>query len=314
MDPQLRTRLWWTALLVLIALSGAGLAVAADRPHDPQQRPELTYRADQQALPWMQSLADELTAVETLAASLSESGREALGRLQALDVDEMGTALADGDAASDNMAAPAEEVLRAREEMLGRVDPTRLGSETASAFTLLADASAASAGLTDAWAGLSANAERVASLLDALEQHDATVFRATTAGRQSRWEDALRLLDDAAGPLMDVTRIRNQLPAGAEVSTLDDLLARYRAYDGALYALYTFMRDGGQQSGPRVRELQGAVEQAQAALPADTSALSVIVADAGSAPLTRRLVEIETTRGDISAAIAAVNELAGAAQ
>jgi len=43
MDPQLRARLWWTALLVLIALSGAGLAVAAGRPRNPVRRPELTF-------------------------------------------------------------------------------------------------------------------------------------------------------------------------------------------------------------------------------------------------------------------------------
>ena len=42
MDLQLWARVWWTALLVLIALSGAGLAVAAGRPRNPAQRPELT--------------------------------------------------------------------------------------------------------------------------------------------------------------------------------------------------------------------------------------------------------------------------------
>ena len=311
MDPQLRARLTWTALLVLIALSGAGLAVAADRPYNPQQRPELTYRADHEAMPLMQSLADDLSAVDMLTADLSESGREALGKLQALDVDEMRAAVADGDAVSDDIASSAEEVLRARRELLERVDPARLGPETAAAFALLADASQSVEPLTETWAGLSADAERVASLLDALEEHDATVFRATTAGRQSRWEDALRLLDDAAVPINEAVAIRNQLAASGDVGTLDDLLARYQAYDAALRALYEFMNDGGQQSGPRFRELQGAVEDAQSALPADTSALSVIVADAGSAPLTRQLVDIESTRGDIGAAIAAVNELSG---
>ena len=43
MDLQLWARVWWTALLVLIALSGAGLAVAAGRPHSPVQRPALTF-------------------------------------------------------------------------------------------------------------------------------------------------------------------------------------------------------------------------------------------------------------------------------
>ncbi len=136
-------------------------------------------------------------------------------------------------------------------------------------------------------------------------------FAATTAGRQSRWVDALRLLDDAAVPITTATEIRNELPATADVGTLDDLLHRYRTYDAALTALYEHFRDGGGQSGARFRELQDAVATAQAALPVDTSALSVIVAEAGSAPLTRSLVRIETIRGTIGEAIAAVDELSG---
>ena len=311
MDPQLRTRLWWTALLVLIALSGAGLAVAADRPHNPLQRPELTYRADNEALPLMQSLADDLSAVDMLAADLSETGRDALGKLQALDVAGMRVALADGDSVRDDLTASAEEVMRARGELLDEVDPARLGPDTAAAFRLLGLATQSMNDLSDRWDDLSADAERMATLLDALEEHDATVFRATTAGRQSRWVDALRLLDDAALPITAATEIRNELAAEVDVSTLDDVLSRYQAYDAALRDLYEFMGDGGQQSGPRFRELQGAVDAAQAALPADTSALSVIVAEAGSAPLTRRLVDIEAARGDIGEAIAAVDALSG---
>jgi hypothetical protein len=193
--------------------------------------------------------------------------------------------------------------------MLDRTDPARLGPETAAALQLLNVASQAVDELTDTWADISADAERVVSLLDALEEHDATVFRATTAGRQSRWVDALRLLDDAALPITEATEIRNELAEGADVATLDDLLARYQTYDAALRELYQFMNDGGGQSGPRFRELQDAVAAAQAALPVDTSALSVIVAEAGSAPLTRRLVDIETTRGNIGEAIEAVDTL-----
>ena len=311
MDPQLRARLWWTALLVLIALSGAGLAVASDRPQNALQRPELTYRADHAALPLMQSLADDLAAVAMLAADLSGSGRETLGQLQALDIVKMRAAIVDGDAVSADIAASAAEVARARDVLLGFVEEWRLGEETRSAYQQLTAAAASANDLPARWDKLSADAERVGALLDALEEHDATVFRATTAGRQSRWVDALRLLDDAARPVTVATEIRNELAATADVATLDDLLGRYRAYDQALTALYEHFRDGGGQSGPRFRELQDAVEAAQNALPVDTSALSVVVAEAGSAPLTRALVDIETIRGDIVEAVAAVEALSG---
>src|SRR3990170_4940186 len=95
---DLRARLSATAVLVLIALGSAGLVVAADRPHNPAQRPELTWHADRSARPWITALADALESVDADVVALSGHGRRVLGSLQALDLDTLDAALVDGDA------------------------------------------------------------------------------------------------------------------------------------------------------------------------------------------------------------------------
>ena len=138
-------------------------------------------------------------------------------------------------------------------------------------------------------------------------RHDGLVFRATTAGRHAEWQSALDFLAQAKTPLDDAKQIRDILAATADVETLDDLLGRYRAYDAALNALYTHIRDTGNQQGSDFDALEREVELRQAALPADTSAMTVIVADAAGPAVTDALVDIEAAHGDVLDAIAALD-------
>ena len=73
--------LWRGALLVLIALGGAGLAVAVDRPQNSAQRPELSWRADQQAAPWIEQLSAALEPVDEDISALSEHAQGVLGSI-----------------------------------------------------------------------------------------------------------------------------------------------------------------------------------------------------------------------------------------
>src|SRR5689334_8036385 len=100
-----RHRLIATTLLVLIALGGAGLAVAADREQDPTGRPEVTWAADHAAQPYITALASDLSAMTTDASDLSKAGRDTLGNLQSLDVESVRAAIEDGDAASARIGA-----------------------------------------------------------------------------------------------------------------------------------------------------------------------------------------------------------------
>jgi hypothetical protein len=153
------------------------------------------------------------------------------------------------------------------------------------------------------WMTIKNRASLVLQLLDDLTQHDAQVFKATTAGRQSAWPDALSDLDGAAASVTDARSVRDQLAADATVDTLDDLLNRYDAYDGALRALYEYLGSGGAQSGDQFDALQRAVETAQSALPSDSGALSVIVGEAAGTEISDALVSLERDRGAINDAL-----------
>ena len=69
-----RSRYIATILLVLVALGGAGLAVAADRQQNATDRPEVTWAADNAAKPWLAQATTDLTTLSTDAANWPRPG------------------------------------------------------------------------------------------------------------------------------------------------------------------------------------------------------------------------------------------------
>ncbi len=306
---SLRLHLWWTMVLVLVALGGAGLAVAADRPGNPVQRPELTHRADAAAQLWIDDLAADLDSVHNDATSLSTAGRDVLGGLQSLDLAGANAALAVGDQSS----ADVETLLVGLHDTLGRahaaIDRWRLGLQMVGLFDQIEGAISAADELPADWSALAGTGRTVVSLVDALTGHDQAVFQATSAGRDSRWADALALLRGAAADALGIaTAARDQLGQGSTIDTLDDLIGREQAYDDALVALYQYLADGGAQSGDQFTALQAAVAQTQAALPDDNSALVVVVGEAGGAPIADQLLAMEKAHGAVNDALEAVSD------
>jgi hypothetical protein len=306
---SLRLYLWWTVALVLIALGGAGLAVAADRPGNPVARPELTYRADAAAQPWIDRLAQALEAVHNDATTLSGAGRDVLGGLQALDLASVNAALDAGDRAS----ADVETLVAGLHDIIGQarssIDGWRLGPRTLGLFDQIDGAISGAGQLPADWATLAATGRTVDSLVEALAAHDRAVSQATSAARDSRWAEALALLHGTVADALSLaTAARDQLAAGSPVGTLDDLLGRERAYDDALVALYQYLVDGGAQSGDQFRALQSGVEQAQAALPADNSVLVEVVGEVAGLPIADQLLAMEEAHGAINDALQAVSD------
>lgn len=162
--PSLLVRLWWTALLVLIALGGAGLVVAADRQHNALQRPELTWRADRAAQPWIQELADELAAVDRAIVDLSGHGRQALSHLQPLDLEQVRAALTAGDEISTGLVVAIEQVSTLRAHALDAVDLSRLGPSTRSALEQLSSATISAQQVPVLWRAVTTAAGPVADL------------------------------------------------------------------------------------------------------------------------------------------------------
>jgi hypothetical protein len=111
--------------------------------------------------------------------------------------------------------------------------------------------------------------------------------------------DARRLLVPAQG----VRRSADE--AGADVTTLVDLLARIEAYDAALERLYTLLVASNGAVTDEIRAAYADVEAAQASLPLDDDALRVIVSDLAGPAMTAALVDVETQRGLLADAVAA---------
>ncbi len=304
-SSSLRRQLWWTALFVLIALGGAGLASAADRPPTDDARPELSWRAEQAARPMLDELAAQLAALEEELAALSSAVRDTLVGLRALDPAGIETALAAGDASARRLDELVATLVALRQQQAATVDDRRLSNASQE---LLAGTDAAiegSAPLPTRWGQMAFDAQRVARLLDALARHDELVFRATTAARQERFDEALGLLGEAELTLLEAEAIRDELEEEVDdVQTLDELLRRYRDYDVALTALYLEMAGNGTTDDEQIRDLIDAVDLAQAALAASNDALDVVVAKAGGRAVTDTLVLIEEARGAVSAALA----------
>ena len=303
---SLQLHMWWTAVLVLTALGGAGLAVAADRQQNPVQRPELTRAADGRAQPWIDALAAQLEQLHGHGTDLSTAGRAVLGQLQALDTAGANEALTAGDAAGREIDTFVAGLRDTRSQADAEIERWRLGPETGALLDQLDTAIAAAPELSTDWTALADNARAVVNLVDGLQNHDALVFEATTAGREGGWAHALELLGWAGDALGLATAMRDHLAATTTVETLDDLIGRARAYDEALTALYTYLRDGGRRSGTRFEALQAAVDQAQAALPGDTGVLVVIVGEAAGPPIADALVAMDEVHGTINDALLAV--------
>jgi hypothetical protein len=305
----LRLHLWWTMVLVVAALGGAGLAVAADRPGNPLQRPELTYVADQAAQPWIDHMATDLESVQAGAADLSTTGRTILDRLQSLDRAGAVAALASGDMTAQRVAAMVVGLRETEQRASGAIEIWRLGTTTADLYQRVGVAIDAADQLSSDWALLATTGQQVVAMLEALDDHDHAVFQATTAGRDRRWADAIALLNGAAADAMSIAAAaRDLLAAAGTVETLDDLLARQRAYDAALVALYQYLADGGAQSGRRFGDLRTAVERTQAALPSDTSALVVIVGEASGLPIADQLLAMDKAHGVITDTLEAISD------
>jgi hypothetical protein len=300
---DMRSRLLASALLVLVALGGAGLAVAADRPQTPEYRPELTWAIDQAARPYIEAAQVHLTTLDDALAGTSIAGRDVLSQLQALDLAAVRALLTSGAEtvmAADQAVAELGAVVA---ESHSRIDRSRLGAATAERLGAIDTAFESANGVVASWALIEDRATVVSELINLLDRHDAQVMRATTAGRQSRWTEAIPEMKTAQPLLEKAQGIRDRLSPVADVSTLTDLLDRYAAHDAALLALYEHVADTGQQQGARFRELESAVADAQAALPSDKSVLAVIVSETAGSAIAEALVDLERVRGDVRAAL-----------
>lgn len=299
---RLRERLAWTVVLVLIALGGAGLTTAADRPATDLGRPELTAHADALGRPWLATLAVQARAVSDEVDAVNESARQILSLEAGADPDQVDGALSSGDEARTKLDEALAALVDQRATVPVGLDPRRMGLVNRELLAAVDGVAAGAAPVSATWQALAADTSQVAALLVALTDHADSDTRATAAGGNGDWTAALDALDQSAATLDAAHGARDQLAATNDVSALDDLLNGYADYDAALVALYTAVREGAEQDSQRVRDLAAAVLAARDRIPADETALREFVSGMAGATIADEVVDLETARGTVDEA------------
>ncbi len=299
-------------LLVLAAVAGTALVLTLDHPPTETGRPELTARDHALLAPRLADVDAGIDRIVAEAATLATAGREVLTRSRALDTDAADAAIATGSQASAAIAGLREDLIKRREVMTAGVDLARVRD---SDRTRIATVDRALLGVTQlpvAWVAVVGAAADSLDLVRSIQAHDAKVADATAAARADDLPGALAALSDARRLLVPAHAVRRSAEeAGADVSTLVDLLARLDAYDAALERLYTLLVASNGAVTDGIRAAYAQVEAAQASLPLDDDALRVIVSDLAGPAITAALVDIEAHRGLLADAVAARPDTVG---
>lgn len=298
-----RRRLFWTTVLVLVALGGAGLTSAVDRPHTAQYRPELGFVSDGRAAPWLAQLLANLEELEPDVVALGGAGRRVFIGASGLLIDEVEAAVDAGDVISQRLASALGPLVELRSRPPAGVETWRLGEASRDQLARIDTAIAAIGGLETVWQRMAVGAALAVELVGALERHDAAVAEALDAGREADWQRAAELIG-AAGPALDeVASAGARLTPELAAPQLQELIAGHRAQDAALLALYSRLADGGQLDDPDVIELRGQVEQVRLAVPTPRETVQRVVAEAAGPWLSAQLAAIEAARGSVTGAL-----------
>lgn len=169
------SRLFVALVLLLVALGGAGLAVAADPPHTGDRRPELTARADQEFEPWRARIMEQLLAANVSLAGMALAGREVLSRVYTGDLAGQDAALARGAEDGDGVRAAREQLASVRLELAAELPATRLSRGNQDLLIATDEIVAALSEVPEAWDGLAAAASSAAEMVESSGGHDESV-------------------------------------------------------------------------------------------------------------------------------------------
>lgn len=243
-------------------------------------------------------------AVADRVDAVSQHGRDLLAQLSSLDPTRIADGLAAGDEAGSDLGIAAQTLSDLRYAGPAGLDERRLSQANQARLGAIDDLIGAAVPMPGTWHTMSGGGRELSRLLVALLSHDGLVFRATNAGRESDWPAALGLAREAADALADGRSVRDALSLTSEVSTLDDLLGRYSAYDTALEDMYRALRRGADPSSAQVQALRDRVEETASALPADDSDLKSVIEQATGAWIADGVATLEGARGKADQAVA----------
>jgi len=299
----LRRRLFWTAVLLLICLGGAGLATAVDRPATQAVRPEVSWAIDRDAAPWLEEMLAALRTLDDDVAALSGAARRVLVEVNVLAGAQLEPAVAAGDAIAERLLETLADAVAVREAPVAGVEPWRLGDQNLERLERIDRALVAAGGLPPLWRDIAERGRLAGQLLETLTGHDELAVAGVRAGSESRWEEAVGALQAVVQQLEQATSLRPRLGEAADAEPLDELLAAHGRHDEALLALYRYMAEGGSLGDTRATELRVAVEAARLPLPTPAERLQEVVIAVCGPALSEGLSAIEEARASILEAL-----------
>ena len=300
---------FWTCLFALLAAGAAGLVGQAWHPPGSPVRAELTYPGDSALAARLDAATAGLAEIADEVEVLAEAAKTALAEVTNRDPSQLRDAVARGGEAAATIEAKASELRLALADLPGDGPAATVEYSNATLVrrsTVLAAINAAS-GLALHWRQVAARATETSNLTTLIARHDETVLAAAADGRDSRWQRAIRTLDEALLIVADVQTVRARLIAGSDGTVLDEWIRRDRDFDTALRDLYRALRDCSCPGGPFTVEVQFAnrdVELARRQLPPDRRTIIVIVSEVTRGGLTEAVIAIDDARGRIDDALA----------
>jgi len=175
---SLVSRLLVGLVLLLVALGGAGLAVAADPPHTGDRRPELTACADREFEPWRARMIEQLIAANVSLAGMALAGREVLTGIYTRDLAGQDAALARGAEDGDGVRTAREALLGVRLELAAELPATRLSRANRDLLSATDEIVVALSEVPGAWDRLAAAARSAAEMVESSGEHDESVAEA----------------------------------------------------------------------------------------------------------------------------------------
>jgi hypothetical protein len=301
----------WTAIAALISAGAAGIVVGLDHVPGTPARPELTWAADREATAELDGVEAELEALRSRVGELGVKARGALASLAGQDLDIVQATVDEGAALVGEIDALSAEIrteLTAVPGISGSLARFTTSDAVRERHAAMLAALDATAGLDTAWDRLTSGSLAAARLSQLLADHDRTMGDAFLQGRDRRYDEAIGIIAEAGAFLDEAEVMSRQLARTVDVSTLEDWIARNRAYDEALRRLYEAVRESG---GVRTDAVTAALDAERAArdqLPPDTRGLVVIMSEIGQGGLFAAGIAIEEARASLTEAMARLPE------
>jgi hypothetical protein len=296
----------WLLAVALIALGAAGVVAGMETPGpNGVDRTGRTGHGDAIANASLDAIQGDLQTLSDKVDSLGEQARSILAAMASNETDTVDTATAQGTQLVSDIKARAERIRTALNQVPIVGTPAaayELSQDTIDRHDAYLGGLKSTDQLDSAWARLVVSALAANRLSGLLADHDQAVVEAAAAGRTAEYPVALGHLDDADKAIADARKLRDQLKATVDVSTLDQWLDRSHAYDVALRALYVAVRRGA-----TTEQIRQAVEKEQAAknqLPPDTRSLVLIMADIGQGGINDAAADIDQAHSDLEEALA----------